>query len=441
MLHEVKTEDKIGQKRITCLLARPGPTALFEPYGVPSLISIVVAAQLDNEHKSRLMGKMRWMQDRGIIVGLAVKKWADLSNVEKRHMIHDRWTRVARIIHVLCGFKKYYEIKERMAADERRHRSLSRKVSTVELEALRKQLEAFQAKQGVLAEEARLRINVYKCDGIALSKSMLSGTKRHFQLRLKWSAQDANVKENHADPETWRWASRVIKTKDAETSKAPIFDEVFDMGEASVWEYSDIEVTLWDNKSGPRGNKQLGFVRIVVEDLLSGAAHTKEWYPLESLPGHEDCKGARIQMSVQRGSSTGAEPVSSALAPPALAPLAPLESSSTSEDSRLKRGASTPSVSVHAPSKSAAKSAGKAPPAAFRTSSSSLAAKVAVEASPDKLAPSASPKDADTVLNNQHSEHNEAAQRAADAELTTLRTQNASLDEQVASTDGFHGTN
>jgi hypothetical protein len=36
-------------------------------------------------------------------------------------------------------------------------------------------------------------------------------------------------------------------------------------------------VTLWDNKSGPRGNKQLGFVRIVVEDLLSGSAHTKEW--------------------------------------------------------------------------------------------------------------------------------------------------------------------
>ena len=38
-----------------------------------------------------------------------------------------------------------------------------------------------------------------------------------------------------------------------------------------------LQVTLWDNKSGPRGNKQLGFVRIVVEDLLSGSAHTKEW--------------------------------------------------------------------------------------------------------------------------------------------------------------------
>ena len=42
--------------------------------GVQRTTVALAAVQLDNEHKARLLAKMRWMQEKGIIVGAAVKK-------------------------------------------------------------------------------------------------------------------------------------------------------------------------------------------------------------------------------------------------------------------------------------------------------------------------------------------------------------------------------
>jgi hypothetical protein len=57
---QLDDEHKSPMRRATC--------------GVQRTTVALAAVQLDNEHKSRLLAKMRWLQEKGIIVGAAVKK-------------------------------------------------------------------------------------------------------------------------------------------------------------------------------------------------------------------------------------------------------------------------------------------------------------------------------------------------------------------------------